>query len=622
MRRVYGKRVLAGIAVVAWIAFGRPGLGAGEQYPQAVRVASGYDGKPFEYLIQACHERDRYVVLRLSYPSPVTTPVPQNNTVPAEYYLPRGLRAGQPRRPAVIFLHILDGNVEMVRMTCSLLASHGIPAIFFKLPYYGERGFPEGPEAMARDIHLFLGAVSQAFADVQRTVDVLASRPEVDPHRIGIAGISLGGIIAATAAERDARIHRALLVLAGGDLMTIIAHARETRPLYEVLQRLPPAERQAVERTLAEVDPLRHAGQLRSRAQAGRVRMINAAVDEVIPRPCTEKLAQALGIADRVMWLEDLGHYTALAALPQILRSMVEFFAADLPPGTQPPAPAAQRSPVKMVVGLAQQAVEFFTRDPGPGRCHFADLALLVHPPDGQPVEAQLRFIRGAGQRFRLECKAPVVGQVALGQGDFPWMASQKGVFLGSARPAPPADSPGADAGLVTVPRDSPDFRGQRRENGTVPLRADAQGGPEKAAAAGQPSDPLAFADPRYLMRLKMLAGAVGGAMLAPDILDPLATITEEPGPAGLPVIRIEPKGRHQGVIRLRFQEDRTTPETLDFEVRGFKGTVRFRVWQLGTVAQPELFVPPTGLPVRELQAAELCRIFSAMFNFAMELAE
>lgn len=607
MQRILGNRVLTGLAVVAWLSFGQTAVRAHAEYPQSIRVAAAHDGKPFEYLIHGCEERDRYLVLRLSYPSPITTPVPQNNTVPAEYFVPRGLRPGEPPRPAVIFLHILDGNVEMVRMTCSLLASHGIPAIFFKLPYYGERGFPEGPEAMARDIRLFLGAVSQAFADVQRTVDVLASRPEVDPQRIGIAGISLGGIIAATATERDARIHRALLVLAGGDLMTIIGHARETRRLYEVLQRLPSAERQAVQQTLAEVDPLRQAERLRARAQAGRVRMINAAADEVIPRLCTEKLAQALGIADRVIWLEDLGHYTALAALPQILQSMVDFFAADLPPGTKPPPPTAQRSPVKMVVGLAQQIIEFFTRDPGPDRCHFADLAVTVHSPKGETIEGQIRFLRGAGHRFRLECKAPVVGQVALGQGDFPWMASDKRVFVGSAKAAR-----SADPAAPSSPLQGTEHRGP----------SSGEGSRDKTAEAAGPGDPLPFADPRYLMRLKMLAGAVGGAMLAPDIVDPLANLTEESASAGGPVIRIEPKGRQQGVFRLRFHEDRTTPDSLEFEVQGFKGTVRFRVWQMGTVARPELFAPPANVPIQQVEAEELYRIFSALFNFAMELAE
>ena len=40
----------------------------------------------------------------------------------------------------------------------------------------------------------------QAEQDIRRTVDLLASRPEIDPQRIGITGISLGGIVAATVA--------------------------------------------------------------------------------------------------------------------------------------------------------------------------------------------------------------------------------------------------------------------------------------------------------------------------------------------------------------------------------------------------------------------------------------
>ncbi len=45
--------------------------------------------------------------------------------------------------------------------------------------------------------------------------------------------------------------------------------------------------------------------------------MLNAAEDEVIPRQCTVKLAEALGIADRVVWFDGLGHYTAMAELPR-----------------------------------------------------------------------------------------------------------------------------------------------------------------------------------------------------------------------------------------------------------------------------------------------------------------
>ncbi len=111
-------------------------------------------------------------------------------------------------------------------MVCAVLARRGVPAIMFKLPYYGQRGLPGGPEFLAKDPKLLASAIAQAGEDFRRTIDVLASRPEIDPNRIGATGISLGGIVAATAAGGEPRIYRAAFVLAGGDLLQIIHHAR------------------------------------------------------------------------------------------------------------------------------------------------------------------------------------------------------------------------------------------------------------------------------------------------------------------------------------------------------------------------------------------------------------
>jgi hypothetical protein len=175
---------------------------AADDLPQTAVVSKTYNHAPFSYQILSREAKAGFSVLRLSYPSPVVSRVPQNNTIPAEYYLPSGLRTGDPRRPAVICLHILDGNMELVRTTCSVLASRGVPAMLFMLPYYGSRALPGGPQAMASDPQLFLAALDQAMEDVRRSVDFLASRPEIDPRHIGITGISLGGIVAATSPGR------------------------------------------------------------------------------------------------------------------------------------------------------------------------------------------------------------------------------------------------------------------------------------------------------------------------------------------------------------------------------------------------------------------------------------
>jgi len=181
---------------------------------KSLSVQSTFDNRPFTYSEKPFAERPGYKILRLKYPSPMVTAVEQNNTVPADYNLPDGIKQGDPRRPAVIYLHILNGDDALTDIVCSSLASRGIPAIAFKLPYYGERGLPDGPMAMAKDPKLFAGAIEQTGADVRRTVDLLASRPEIDPNKIGISGISLGGIVAAGAAGGEPRIHRAALLLA------------------------------------------------------------------------------------------------------------------------------------------------------------------------------------------------------------------------------------------------------------------------------------------------------------------------------------------------------------------------------------------------------------------------
>jgi dienelactone hydrolase len=473
-------------------------------------------------------------------------------------------------------MHILDGNMELVRMQCTVLATHGIPAILFMLPYYGQRGLPEGPGALAANPSLFVDALLQGMEDVRRTIDLLASRPEIDPKRIGITGISLGGIVAATAAGSEPRLARVMPILAGGDLLAIIRHARETEDLNRLLQRLPAQQRSKIEAAIQAVDPLRHAGALRDRAQRGRVLMVNAAEDEVIPRACTEKLAAALGLSERVEWLDGLGHYTAMAALPRVMQRMVDFFGQDLPAGVKVPAPSADgKTPAQVVLCLLKDAVGFFTAEPEGGRCHFADLLVEFAPAGQKPYQGRILLIRGTGGRFKLECRLPVIGEVAIGQGNQPWMVStQKTLFRGGT------------SGQTRLP------------------------------------DPLAFAQADHLLRLRMVAGALAGAVLAPDILDPLAAIADEPTGNGQRVIRVDLKGQQRGTFRLALSPDGKTPQLLSFAVPGAAGKVTFRNWQVDAPAPEALFEPPAGLPSKEVETEDLQRMFSAMFDFAMEKIE
>lgn len=74
-------------------------------------------------------------VYELRFPSPVTSPYPQNNTVHAEYYRPRG----KGPFPGIVVLDILGGDQNLSRTVAMLLAQNQIASLFVQMAYYGPR---------------------------------------------------------------------------------------------------------------------------------------------------------------------------------------------------------------------------------------------------------------------------------------------------------------------------------------------------------------------------------------------------------------------------------------------------------------------------------------------------
>lgn len=564
--------------------------------PDAIHVEATHNARPFDYDEELVREAPAFRVLRLRYPSPVVTPVEANNVVPGDYYVPRGVPEDGLKRPAVVCLHILHGNFELERLTCSVLASHGIPAMMIKLPYYGERAPPEGTQALTKNPALFLQALDQGFADVRRAVDLLASRREVNPKAIGIIGVSLGGIVGATAAAEEPRVARAALILAGGDLEYILDHAPETRSLNRFLTARSAAEQEIARRAMHEFDPLTHAAQLRDRALQGRVLMVNAAEDVTIAPQCTRKLAEALGIGDRVVWLPGLGHYTAIAALPQVLEHAVEFFAQDLPAEARRQTPPAPEGPMQTLGGLLGQVAALLGADPAPGRGHFVDLELSIQPVGGKPVQVPCRFARGSGGRFRLEGRFPMLDQVAVGQGAYPWIVAQaQHAFRGTA---------GAEKVAA---------------EGEKAARSDKKvGGP----SAG-PLDALAGG---HRIKLQVLLGALSAVAAAPETLGHLAEVRAEPAQGPPEAIVIAPRDGSLGEVRIELKTKQAAggsaavvPSRITFQSKHASGQITVRQWQIDTVAPDELFSEPPGLECQDVDPADLHRMFGAVLKFAME---
>jgi len=126
----------------------------------------------------------------------------------------------ETRRPVVIVMHGTGGNKESFRGWLEEFARQGIIGVSIDARYHGERsGGTKGSDA-------YVAAITKAWQtpagqprehpfyydtcwDLWRLLDVLQARPDIDPNRIGMMGISMGGIQTWLAAAVDDRVQAA-----------------------------------------------------------------------------------------------------------------------------------------------------------------------------------------------------------------------------------------------------------------------------------------------------------------------------------------------------------------------------------------------------------------------------
>jgi hypothetical protein len=300
--------------------------------------------------------------------------------------------------------------------------------------------------------------------------------------------------------------------------------------------------------------------------------MVNAGEDHVVPRECTEKLARAAGVEDRVIWLEGLGHYTAMASLPRLLDMTTTFFGKDMPPGCRAATPAARTAtPVEALTTILRDAVTILGGPVKAGRCHLLDCEIKCTRNFLGGFKGRVRFVRDSTGRFELDCPVPEVGRVCAGQSDTIWFGGGKVVFMGT-----------------------------------------------KEALAGR--SPLLFVNMRNMLKIRVAMGAVAGLAAAPDAFAQYAKVTrrnEADQPPALLVTSLFKGARGEGVVELA--SDGRSPRRILLGKNGELGQIVVRQWLLDTIANDALFCPPAGLRQQPVRQEDVCRMLAAIFDFAME---
>jgi uncharacterized protein len=214
-------------------------------------------------------------------------------------------------RPGIVLMHGAPGNARQMAGQGQGLAAHGAVVLAIDAP------FARRPGDFLRFIAQDRAEQIQLIKDLQRAVDVLRARPNVDAARIAYLGVSYGGAMGALFVGIERRLKAAVLVVGDGGL---VSHFTGPEDLG-FMAGLSCATRISWFRAMAPIEPIRflaHASPTPLLLQSGRA-------DTLVPVADAEALHAAAPEPKTVRW------YAAGHSLnPQALADRHEWLNAQI----------------------------------------------------------------------------------------------------------------------------------------------------------------------------------------------------------------------------------------------------------------------------------------------------
>jgi len=247
----------------------------------------------------------------------IKVPIPDddfgtNRSVQLEYYD----IAGDAKVPVVMVLPMSGGGYTVERHFANYFASRGYAAVIVH-----RDKVPKNQQVLEN----LNPMMKRMVIDHKRVIDWLETQQDVDAGKIGIFGISLGGIKGAILTPLESRIQAAIIGLAGGDVPHILVHSTEPgiakkREAYFKQHNLTPEEAEKKLREIITRDPLVYAPYV----DPNKVMLVIARYDTVVPTAKGLLLKEKMGNPETIMLPS--GHYTAVLSIPYIKSEAFDFF--------------------------------------------------------------------------------------------------------------------------------------------------------------------------------------------------------------------------------------------------------------------------------------------------------
>lgn len=253
-----------------------------------------YEGSYTEKILQ---QETHYTLKRITFPSSHNI-LSLEHAITIDYY---AIDSAE-KVPVIMVLPILGGGNSIASSFARYFAEHGFAAIIV----HAQKAYKK-PEYLTK-INTIL---RQIVFDHKQAIDWIETKPELDAARIGVFGVSMGGIKGALISALDQRVSASVLVLAAGDIAYILAHSnekgikKERAILLEKRQLTPEELRQELKEKI-KTDPLDFAEYIDAR----KTLMILARFDRVVPYHKGLELREKIGNPATIALFS--GHYSSI----------------------------------------------------------------------------------------------------------------------------------------------------------------------------------------------------------------------------------------------------------------------------------------------------------------------
>jgi len=282
-----------------------------------------YANKSFPATIKEVKSGSRGTEYLVKYPTALKSLFRANNTVWGHFFVPNG-PVGR-RYPCILVLPgMAEPNIWIENQFMKRFRKDGFAVMWIEMPYQFHRRpaplVPSGQVFLAHSARELAFNFRESVLDARRTLSWIRKNHSVDPHHIGIFGISLGSLVGAATYSVDKTPHYAVFLLGGADFPQLVEHSAMTAAFIHKLKVTP----QEMAKAWPGLDPIDY----RAQNYGKKVFLMNGWFDHIIPRVYARKLKDAFPDS-RQEWVP-FGHYSSIINLFWLPRYVADKFLRNL----------------------------------------------------------------------------------------------------------------------------------------------------------------------------------------------------------------------------------------------------------------------------------------------------